>query len=179
MKVTVIVFITLLLAACLQEQNKVPDPGEQIIGGQTQVVYWTFRAQDQALWQRVNRENWLPGVEVKTVLKNNDDYEYALMEAFYNGSGPDFFAGKLGSNLLKQYVDPQYLASMESLNISLNSMIPASLAAVRQADGQLYGVPYSGQLLSIVYNKAAMESLGLDKPTNLEQFTALLKAAKA
>ncbi len=144
----------------------------------TTVEFWTFRPQEEALWNRVNQENLIPGVTVNFNRISNDDYEARLRIALQRG-GPDIFSGKVGAQWLAQFIAADAIVSMEELGVDLSNILPGALAGGQAADGQFYGVPFAVQLQSIIYNTDAFESLGLAHPTNIDEFEALLRAADA
>ena len=147
------------------------------VSADTVLDFWSWRPQEVSLWERVNREQLLDGVEINFQLLPADDYDARLRTALQSGSGPDIFHGRAGANWLDVLVKAKALEPLPD-TIDIDLVFPASLSAVTGSDGKVYGVPFAVQLQSVIYNKQVFEDLGVQVPTTLEEFVAVLQAAK-
>ena len=139
--------------------------------------FWSWRPQEVELWERVNREQLLDGVEINFQLLPPDDYDSRLRIALQSGNGPDIFHGRAGANWLDILVEAEILEPVPD-DINIDLVFPASLSAVTGSDGEIYGVPFAVQLQSVIYNKQVFERLGVGVPTNMAEFTAILQKAQ-
>ena len=147
------------------------------ISANTVLDFWSWRPQEVKLWERVNREQLLDGVEINFQLLPPDDYDSRLRIALQSGNGPDIFHGRAGANWLDVLVEAEILEPVPD-DINIDLVFPASLSAVTGSDGEIYGVPFAVQLQSVIYNKQVFERLGVEVPTNMAEFTAILQKAK-
>ena len=139
--------------------------------------FWSWRPQEVKLWERVNEEKLLDGIEINYQTLPPDDYDSRLRVALQSGNGPDVFHGRAGANWLDVLVEANILEPLPS-SVATDVVLPASLSAVTGSDGQVYGVPFAVQLQSVIYNKQALADLGVGVPTNMTEFVVLLQKAK-
>jgi raffinose/stachyose/melibiose transport system substrate-binding protein len=130
-----------------------------------------WRKQEIPLWDRVNSEDLIPGVEVEYTLIDPNDYEARLNVSLQQGS-VDVFTAKT-AQIPALYKSEQFAALPASFDLSLVE----SNTAITTLDGQTWGIPFAIQLQSLQYDKAVFEEYGFELPTNLEEFEALLVAA--
>ena len=147
------------------------------VSADTVLNFWSWRPQEVSLWERVNREQLLDGVEINFQVLPADDYDTRLRTALQSGDGPDVFHGRAGANWLDVLVNAKVLEPLPS-NVDVDLVLPASLSAVTGSDGNVYGVPFAVQLQSVIYNKGVLADLGVEVPTNMTEFTVLLHKAK-
>ena len=140
------------------------------------VSFWTFRKQEKPLWDAINQENLIPGVEVKVKVLNPDDYESSLRSALNQQKGPDIFSTKAGATWLNPFLETGILVDMNTIGVNLSGL--NGVTAVTGADGKVYAVPGSIQLQSVIYNEASLEELDREVPQTLSEFESLLQTAK-
>ena len=139
--------------------------------------FWSWRAQEAELWERVNSEQLLDGIEINFQLLPPDDYDSRLRIALQSGNGPDIFHGRAGANWLDILVKAEVLEPVPD-DVSIDLVFPASLSAVTGSNGEVYGVPFAVQLQSVIYNKQVFADLGVKVPTTMAEFTAILQKAQ-
>lgn len=141
-----------------------------------EVTLYTWRIQEQPLWDYINKNKVLGDTTVKVVIVDSDTYEQKLTTALQS-PGVDLFQGKAGAAWLKPYVDSGVL---KPTTTDLSNIAPATLDAARGADGKLYGVPYAVEMESFIYNTKVFADNGIAVPAtmaDLDAAAAKLKAA--
>ena len=130
-----------------------------------------WRKQEIPLWDRVNSEDLIPGVDVEYVLIDPNDYEARLSVTLQQGSA-DVFTAKTAQipQLYKSDAFAQLPASFDLSAVAANT-------AITTIDAETYGIPFAIQLESLQFDNAVFEEYGFEVPTNLTEFTNLLAAA--
>ena len=104
-----------------------------------------------------------PNIQVKFVQKSIDTYEDELVDALASGSGPDIFS--IHNDWLPKHQDKMAPAPAKvmSLREFQDGFIDAAETDL-MAGGQIYGVPLSGDVLALYYNKDILSSVGIAQP---------------
>ncbi len=140
-----------------------------------EVTLYTWRIQEQPLWDYINKNKVLGDTTVKVVIVDSDTYEQKLTVALQS-PGVDLFQGKAGAAWLKPYVDSGVL---KPTTTDLKGIAPATLDAARGPDGQLYGVPYAVEMESFVYNTKVFADNGISAPKTMDDLMAAADKLKA
>jgi len=145
------------------------------LAADTTVELYTWRIQDQALFDYINDKNLIPGVKIKTnVYPGADEIETKLRIDFQTNR-PDLYHAKAGSAWIQPWIDAGVAAPAADLGIDLSDFSDAALFGATAADGKVYGVPFVMQMESILYNKAVVKK----EPKNVKELEALFADLKA
>lgn len=139
----------------------------------TVVQLYTWREQDQALFNYINEKRLIPGVQVKLNVYTEDIESKLRIDMQTNR--PDLYHAKAGSAWIKPWVDAGVAAPVSDLGINLSAFGDAALAGARGSDGEIYGVPFVMQMQSILYNKAVLSK----EPASLEELEATFANLKS
>ena len=139
----------------------------------TTVELYTWREQDQALFDYINEKHLIPGVKVNLNVYTED--VEAKLRIDMQTNRPDLYHAKAGSAWIKPWVDAGVAAPVADLGIDLSAFGEAALAGARGTDGKIYGVPFVMQMESILYNKAVLD----EEPKSLEELEATFADLKA
>lgn len=139
----------------------------------TVVELYTWREQDQALFDYINEKRLIPGVQVNLNVYTEDIESKLRIDMQTNR--PDLYHAKAGSAWIQPWIDAGVAAPVTDLDIDLSAFGDAALAGARATDGQVYGVPFVMQMESILYNKAVLS----DEPSNLAELEATFADLKA
>ena len=139
----------------------------------TVVQLYTWREQDQALFDYINEKRLIPGVQVNLNVYTEDMESKLRIDMQTNR--PDLYHAKAGSAWIQPWIDAGVAAPVSDLGISLDAFGEAALAGARATNGGIYGVPFVMQMESILYNKAVLKN----EPSNLEELEATFADLKA
>ncbi|MHA7880579.1 MAG: ABC transporter substrate-binding protein [Saccharospirillum sp.] len=140
---------------------------------QTTVELYTWREQDQALFDYINERHLIPGVQVNLNVYTED--VEAKLRIDMQTNRPDLYHAKAGSAWMQPWIDAGVAAPVADLGIDLSAFGEAALAGARGSDGEIYGVPFVMQMQSILYNKAIVSQ----EPATLEELEATFAELKS
>jgi len=104
-----------------------------------------------------------PGIQIKFVQKSVDTYEDELIDALAAGSGPDIFA--IHNDWLPKHQDKMTPAPAKILSVRDFQDGFVDVADTDLLSGeQIFGVPLSGDVLALYYNKDILSSAGIAQP---------------
>lgn len=141
-----------------------------------EVSLYTWRIQEQPLWDALNASGVLGDTTVKVNVITSDDYDAKIRIALQS-PGVDLFQGRAGAAWLSSFVDA---GIVKPTTTDLSGIAPGTLDAARGADGKLYGVPFAVQMEGFLYNTKVLADNGIEVPktaADLEAAAAKLKAA--
>jgi raffinose/stachyose/melibiose transport system substrate-binding protein len=140
-----------------------------------EVTLYTWRIQEQPLWDYINANKVLGDTTVKVVQINSDDYDAKLRIALQS-PGVDLFQGRAGAAWLKPLIEA---GSIQPTTTDLSSMAPGTMDAARGPDGKLYGVPFAVQMEGFLYNTKVFADNGISPPKTLDELAADADKLKA
>jgi raffinose/stachyose/melibiose transport system substrate-binding protein len=141
-----------------------------------EVTLYTWRIQEQPLWDALNASGVLGDTTVKVNVITSDDYDAKIRIALQS-PGVDLFQGRAGAAWLSSFVDA---GIVKPTTTDLSGIAPGTLDAARGADGKLYGVPFAVQMEGFLYNTKVLADNGIDIPktaADLDAAAAKLKGA--
>ena len=147
----------------------------------TELTFWSWRLQEQTLWERVNAEGLLGGdLKVNFQVLRADDYDSLLLKALQeqDEDAPDIFHGRPGANWLDSFVEAKVLEPLPPM-VGVDLVFPAAMSAVSDSFGQVYGIPFAVQLQSVIYNKRVFTELGVQVPKSLDELEQIMERADA
>jgi raffinose/stachyose/melibiose transport system substrate-binding protein len=117
------------------------------------------------------------GIKVDYQIVPADQYVNLLMTKLNSGECTDLFAGQSG----KYDIQTQYNIEKNALDLTSESWVQnvdELAAAELTVDGKVYGQPIQdvSSVWAIAYNKQIFSDLGLEIPTNYEEFKAVCDA---
>ncbi|MEO7221373.1 MAG: extracellular solute-binding protein [Devosia sp.] len=140
-----------------------------------EVTLYTWRIQEQRVWDALNAAKTLGDTTVKVVIVNSDDYDAKLRIALQS-PGVDLFQGRAGAAWLGSFIDA---GIVKPTTTDLSGIAPGTLDAARGADGQLYGVPFAVQMEGFLYNTKVFADNGVEVPKTLDELNAANDKFKA
>ncbi len=130
-----------------------------------------------------------PGVTVEDTARNLDADKSAAMVALNAGSGPDVLSANNGETSMGPMVRAGYLLNLDDyatqygweedyLSPDLWSRAKYTTDGTDFGSGSLFGVPFSGELVGVYYNRDLFDELGIAVPTTMAEFDAAAAALK-
>jgi raffinose/stachyose/melibiose transport system substrate-binding protein len=158
-----------------------------IVSAQEEVVLkvWDnyFRqANDQIIKDAMDKfKQRHPNVSFQRVARPLDDLKMQIMAALPKGQGPDILTVNNAETMMGPLVRGGHLLALDSYAEKYNwedkILSPAVMNRARYTEdgtvlgkGNLYAVPFMGELVGVYYNKEIFEELDLDVPQSLEEF---------
>jgi raffinose/stachyose/melibiose transport system substrate-binding protein len=120
-----------------------------------------------------------PGVEIVTESYPDQPYQEKIKIYATAKQLPDVFKYWTFSSLLKPLVDGNYVVALDRPKFEKLGYLAGALES-NVYGGKLYGIPVSGDLWVIYYNKKLFKDAGIDKlPTTLAELKAAVPKFKA
>ncbi|KZX01508.1 hypothetical protein JL49_05185 [Pseudoalteromonas luteoviolacea] len=143
---------------------------------QQQLDLYTWRQQEQILWEKVNQKNLIEDIKVNVKVIDYDTYQAHIQLAIQN-QRVDLFQWSPGPAALATLVEHGLIVpQIESLP-SINSN---ALPAATGADGKIYGVPFAMQLEGLLVNQKLLAKHGLaTQPRTLSQLENLFSQLRS
>ncbi|KID56071.1 hypothetical protein JF50_17380 [Pseudoalteromonas luteoviolacea] len=123
-----------------------------------QLDLYTWRQQEQLLWDKINNQNLIDGVQVNVKVIDFDTYQSHIQLAIQN-QRVDLFQWMPGPAALAPLIEHNLILPQHS---ALQSINPNALPAATGADNNIYGVPFAMQLEGILVNKKLLAKHGLE-----------------
>ena len=120
------------------------------------------------------------GIKVIFNIVPSDQYDNLLSTKLNSGQGVDIFLGQSGSLNIGPRFNPEKNCVDLSNEEWVSRVEPTSLAST-MLNGKVYGLQVwnVSQVWSVVYNKTIFNDLGLQVPTNYQEFVAVCDAIQA
>ena len=145
---------------------------------QTTLSIESWRSEDQAIWDDVlipAFEEQHPDIDVQFTPTAPTEYNAALNARLDGGTAGDLIVCRPFDGSLALYQKGQ-LADISDL-AGLDNFPDFAKAAWQTDDGsETFCVPMASVIHGFIYNAEAFEELGLDEPTTVEEFFAVLDA---
>ena len=120
-----------------------------------------------------------PGVEIVTESYPDQPYQEKIKIYATAKQLPDVFKYWTFTSLLKPLVDGNFVVPLDRATFEKFGYLAGALDS-NVYGGKLYGIPVSGDLWVIYYNKKLFKDAGIDKlPTTIEELKALVPKFKA
>lgn len=120
-----------------------------------------------------------PGVDIVTESYPDQPYQEKIKIYATAKQLPDVFKYWTFSSLLKPLVDGNYVVALDRAKFEKLGYLAGALDS-NVYGGKLYGIPVSGDLWVIYYNKKLFKDAGIDKvPTTIQELKALVPKFKA
>lgn len=200
---SVILVMSLFLAACGNSNNNggaptnKPAETEKPAATPTPVkeadpvklrVFSTFGGTDsareafQAALDEFTTANPHVTIENDTMSADDDAFRTKVNTDMTTGNEPDLLFYFIGADA-EGFVNAGKVVPMNDILDAdpewKNGLIPSALEFVRQADGNIYGVPLTGFYEGLFVNKALFEEHGVELPTDWEKMKAAVSAFAA
>lgn len=131
-----------------------------------------------------------PGITVEDTARNLDADKSASMVALNAGSGPDVVTANNGETSMGPMVRAGYLLNLDAyadqygweedyLSPDLWSRAKYTTDGTDFGKGSLFGVPFSGELVGVYYNRDLFNELGIEVPSTMAEFDSAAAALKA
>lgn len=120
-----------------------------------------------------------PGVDIVTESYPDQPYQEKIKIYATAKQLPDVFKYWTFSSLLKPLVDGNFVVPLDRAKFEKYGYLAGALES-NVYGGKLYGIPVSGDLWVIYYNKKLFKDAGIDKlPTTIQELKALVPKFKA
>ncbi len=120
-----------------------------------------------------------PGVEIVTESYPDQPYQEKIKIYATAKQLPDVFKYWTFTSLLKPMVDGNFVVALDRSKFEKFGYLAGALESSVYG-GKLYGIPVSGDLWVIYYNKKLFKDAGIDKvPTTIQELKALVPKFKA
>lgn len=127
---------------------------------------YTWRKQERALWQEINKRNLIPGVTVELKAVNYDSYRSHVLLELQNDKA-DLFQWAPGAASLKSLIEHKMV---EPFRGDLSKMNQSALLASLGPDGEYYGAPFALQLQALIGNAKLLKKNGIyNQPQTLAE----------
>jgi raffinose/stachyose/melibiose transport system substrate-binding protein len=151
---------------------------QQVRGGQAESI----EALNQAFMDEY------PNITIDRVSRSFEDLQRVLRLAIQDDEAPDVVQANNNRSQMGAFVEAGLLRSLDGYAdvYGWTDRYPESILAhssysedgVVFGEGNLYGLPQTGELIGVWYNKAKLADLGIEPPQTLADFDAALQAAK-
>lgn len=151
---------------------------QQVRGGQAESI--------EALNAAFEEE--YPNVTIDRVSRSFEDLQRVLRLAIQDDEAPDVVQANNNRSQMGAFVEAGLLRSLDGYAdvYGWKDRYPESILAHSSysddgavfGEGNLYGLPQTGELIGVWYNKAKLQQLGIEPPQSLADFEAALQAAK-
>ncbi|NLE97734.1 MAG: extracellular solute-binding protein [Propionibacterium sp.] len=133
-------------------------------------------------------EDQYPNVTINRVSQSNDDLQSQIALALSGNDVPDVAQVNNARADMGQYVAAGQLTDLEPYaeaygwtdrfgeSVLANSRYSADGATF--GDGNLYGVPQTGEIVGIFYNQTKLDELGIELPETWDDYFAALETAR-
>jgi raffinose/stachyose/melibiose transport system substrate-binding protein len=112
-----------------------------------------------------------PGVKIETESYPDQPYQEKMKIYATSRQLPDVFKYWSFSTLLKPLVDEKLVVALNKADFAGINFIPGALES-NIWDGKLYGIPVSGDLWVMFYNKSLFDKYGVKIPTTMGELFA-------
>lgn len=129
-----------------------------------------------------------PNIKIKRTSQSNDDLQQQIALALSGNDVPDVAQVNNARGDMGQYVAAGQLVNLEPYAEAYgwsDRFAESVLSKVRYSDdaktfgeGNLYGVPQTGEIVGLFYSKKKLEQLGIEAPTTWDEYFAALDKAK-
>jgi raffinose/stachyose/melibiose transport system substrate-binding protein len=129
-----------------------------------------------------------PNVTIERVSRSFDDLQKQVRLAISSDDAPDVVQANNARADMGAFVKAGLLRPLDGYAdvYGWEERFPESVRSVASysedgetfGEGNLYGVPLTGELVGVWYNKAKLEQLNIEPPQTAEDFEAALQAAK-
>lgn len=129
-----------------------------------------------------------PNVTIKRVSRSFSDLQKQLRLAISGDDAPDVVQANNARADMGAFVKAGLLQSLDGyaavygwedrFPAGVRSVASYSEDGVTFGDGNLYGLPLTGEMVGLWYNQAKLDELGIEPPQTLEDFEAALQTAK-
>lgn len=129
-----------------------------------------------------------PNVTIQRVSRSFPDLQKQLRLAISGGDAPDVVQANNARGDMGAFVKAGLLQSLdgyaevhgweERFPEGVRSVASYSEDGVTFGDGNLYGLPLTGEMVGLWYNQAKLDELGIEPPQTLEDFEAALQTGK-
>ena len=129
-----------------------------------------------------------PNVTIERTSKSFSDLQKQVKLAISGDNPPDVVQANNARGDMGAFVKAGLLRQLDGYAdvYGWNDRFPETVRSVSSytsdgktfGEGNLYGVPLTGEMVGVWYNKAKLEELGIDPPQTVEDFEAALQTAK-
>ena len=129
-----------------------------------------------------------PNVTIERTSKSFSDLQKQVKLAISGDNPPDVVQANNARGDMGAFVQAGLLRQLDGYAdvYGWNDRFPETVRSVSSytsdgktfGEGNLYGVPLTGEMVGVWYNKAKLEELGIDPPQTVEDFEAALQTAK-
>jgi raffinose/stachyose/melibiose transport system substrate-binding protein len=190
---TLLVALVVSLAACAAVAPQAAAPADEAVEGEVTLVVWDImaRPEESAILDGLvtQYEAANPGVKVERSAKTLDDLKVTAALALADENGPDIVQVNQGESDMGALVAAGLLLPLDDYaeQYGWYDNFPSGLVALnswtedgsQMGEGNLYGLPTQAEVVGVYYNRAKFDELGLEIPTTMAEFEAVMDALAA
>lgn len=191
------------LSACAPGSGEAPTGGETkapqdlktdaATMGDLELVVWDQEvrgSQNDALvaLNKAFQENY-PNIKIKRKSQSNDDLQQQISLALSGNDVPDVAQVNNARGDMGKYVEAHQLVDMtpyakaygweQRFSDSVLSKVRYSADGKTFGEGNLYGLPQTGEVVGLFFSKKKLAALGANPPVSWDEYFAILDKAKA
>jgi ABC-type glycerol-3-phosphate transport system substrate-binding protein len=144
--------------------------GHALAGAQTDrepttVSIWTWRDQDELVWQAAAEalQGTWPGLEVDVQVSDATEFETQVSTAMQGGQGPDIITTRAGESYFEPYGEANMFVPLTDQVPGLADIPEGTLGQVSYGD-EVLAVPFASQIWMFYYNTQIFDEYGLTPP---------------
>ena len=141
------------------------------------VSVWSWRVQDEELWQKVQERLNANGENITIEFRGikSTEYDAVLRTAMSGGDGPDIFTSRGGAGT-RSYAEAGLIEPLDAIDLS---GFDEGILQQVSYEGQVYAVPFAVQTLTFFYNKTIFEENGLSEPKTWDELMQIMETLKS
>lgn len=122
-----------------------------------------------------------PNIKIEREFQQFDTMKTLVKTALASGTGPDVVSYGPGAGFMGPLVEAELLLPLDNYvdQYGWRDRIYPWTWESTTFDGQVYAVGNELEMIGVYYNKTIFEELGVQPPTNYDEFLAILEQAKA
>ncbi len=145
----------------------------------TTVEIWSWRTQDAAVWEEVQKilDQQNAGVQLSFHAFIPTEYDAKMVMALQGGQGPDIaYTRRLPGGRTEGLVTSGLVLPLED-RIDFSNFADGVISNAT-LDGRVYGVPFAVQVTGIFYNKDMFDRYGLAEPRTWDELIQVSETLK-
>ena len=134
---------------------------------------WSWRTEDIDAYNRIlEAYEGATGADVTFEAFLNTEYNTLVATSLQANEAADVVQTRSYGGVMP-WIDGGYLVALDG-QPALDNYLPEALGAVSSREtGEVFGVPFAVQVLTVFYNKDIFDELGLSEPTTWDEFMAI------
>ncbi|MDP9469083.1 MAG: extracellular solute-binding protein [Chloroflexota bacterium] len=143
------------------------------------VTIWTWREQDQAVWQAAAQalQGTWPGLAVDVQVSEATEFAAKVSTAMQAGQGPDIITTRAGQAYFQPYAEANMFVPLTDKVPGIETF-PAGTIDQVSYEGEVLAVPFASQIWLFYYNKKIFAEHGLTPPATWSDLMAICQTLR-